>query len=68
MCITILKRDYDLISDLVLDGKLFHVRCCAHIINLLVKDGLKEIDHIVENVKDGIKYLFGSETRLISFN
>ena len=66
MCITILKRDYD--SNLVLDGKLFHVSCCAHIINLLVKDGLKEIEHIVENVRDGIKYLFDSETRLISFN
>ncbi|GAA0171333.1 hypothetical protein LIER_25388 [Lithospermum erythrorhizon] len=68
VCIGILKKDYDLKSNLVLGGKLFHVRCCAHIINLLVRDGLKEIDHIVDVIREGVKYLFGSENRLDSFN
>ncbi|GAA0174137.1 hypothetical protein LIER_27586 [Lithospermum erythrorhizon] len=68
VCIAILKKDHTLHSNLVLVGKLFHVRCCAHIINLLVRDGLKEIEHIVEVVREEVKYIFGSENRLRSFN
>ncbi|KAL6535221.1 hypothetical protein OROMI_026595 [Orobanche minor] len=68
VCIGILKKDHNLRENLVLDGKLFHVRCCAHIINLLVKDGLKEIENVVDVVREGVKYLFGSENRLTAFN
>ena len=25
-------------------SKLFHLRCCAYILNLIVKDGLKQVD------------------------
>ena len=30
--------------------KLFHVRCCAHILNLIVKDGLKQVDSTLEKI------------------
>ncbi|GAA0154035.1 hypothetical protein LIER_37789 [Lithospermum erythrorhizon] len=68
VCIDILRKDYNSISNLVLNGKLFHVRCCARIINLLVRDELKENEHVCEIVREGVKYLFGSENRLSSFN
>ena len=32
-------------------AKLFHVRCCAHILNLSVKDGLKQVDSILEKLE-----------------
>ena len=32
--------------------KLFHVRCCAHILNLIVKDGLKQVDSTLEKIRD----------------
>ncbi|XP_040361763.1 zinc finger BED domain-containing protein RICESLEEPER 2-like [Rosa chinensis] len=48
---------------LIMDGKFFHVRCCAHILNLIVQDGLKAIDPSVIKVRDCIKYIKGSSAR-----
>jgi hypothetical protein len=45
-------------------GKIFHLRCYAHITNLLVQDEISQIGDIVDCVRDGIKYLVASEGRL----
>ncbi|XP_062150442.1 zinc finger BED domain-containing protein RICESLEEPER 2-like [Alnus glutinosa] len=62
-----LRDVFNMRKSLVVGGKLFHVRCCAHITNLMVQDGLGEIGDIVDCVRDGIKFLVASEGRLKQF-
>ncbi|KAL0004660.1 hypothetical protein SO802_012221 [Lithocarpus litseifolius] len=52
---------------LVCNGEFFHLRCCARILNLVVQDGLKEIDIVVQKICESIKYVRGSQGRKKSF-
>ena len=52
---------------LVCNGEFFHLCCCAHILNLVVQDGLKEIDVVVQKIRESIKYVRGSQGRKIFF-
>ncbi|XP_024029605.1 zinc finger BED domain-containing protein RICESLEEPER 2-like [Morus notabilis] len=49
---------------LVHNGDLFHMRCCAHILNLVVQDGLKQIDDSIVKIRDSVKYVKGSQKGL----
>ncbi|XP_021762504.1 zinc finger BED domain-containing protein RICESLEEPER 2-like [Chenopodium quinoa] len=62
-----LQIELDAMAKLPLDGKYFHVRCFAHILNLIVKEGLKVIDESVAKVRENVKYVDSSEARLIRF-
>jgi hypothetical protein len=42
---------------LLCGGKFFHIRCCAHILNLMVQDGLKEIDNALQKIRNSVKYV-----------
>ena len=37
-------------SSLILNWKFFHMRCCAHIFNLILKEGLEVIKENVEKI------------------
>ena len=51
-----LKRYWQVKKD---HAKIFHVHCCAHILNLIVKDGLKNVDSTLEKIR-GIAYSINS--------
>ena len=65
-CLKNLKENLSLSRKLVLNGDLFHVRCCTHILNLLVQDGLSKIKDIIQNVRESVKCAccFGSKFAL----
>lgn len=66
-CLKNLKENISLSNKLFLDGALFHVRCCAHILNLLVQDGLSKIKDIIYNVRESVKYININDSRLKAF-
>ncbi|KAG6488202.1 hypothetical protein ZIOFF_056961 [Zingiber officinale] len=68
VAVRMLKDNLSYKHNLPLSGKLFHVRCCAHILNLLVQDGLSEIEDIIFNVRESVKHIAASETRVNIFS
>ena len=44
-----------------------HMRCIAHILNLIVIDGLKEVNASVKKVREAIRYIRNSTQRLKKF-
>ena len=51
----------------ILDNEFLHVRCCAHILNLVVKEGLVEEDDSITKIRNAVKYVRSSPSRLLSF-
>ncbi|KAK2642511.1 hypothetical protein Ddye_024274 [Dipteronia dyeriana] len=50
-------------NDLWLNGQLYHMRCCTHILNLIVKDGLAVIGDGIERIRDGVAYWVATPKR-----
>lgn len=38
-------------KELLFSGDFFQIRCCCHIINLIVQAGLKLIDNVVDKIR-----------------
>lgn len=52
---------------LILDGEMLHMRCCAHILNLIVCDGLKEIRSSISSIRNAVRFTRSSPARLKRF-
>jgi hypothetical protein len=55
-------------STLMLDGQLFHMRCCAHILNLIAQDGLSVIGGGIEKVRDSVSFWTATPKREVGFD
>lgn len=49
------------------DGKLLHMRCSAHILNSIVKDGLDVLKDAIENIRDSVAYWTATPKRIEKF-
>ena len=52
---------------LILDGEFLHLRCFARIVNLIVTEGLKEKHHSINSIRNAIRYIRSSTSRLLKF-
>ena len=54
-------------SSLMLGGSMLHMRCAAHILNLIVQDRLSFIGDGIERIRDNVIYQTGSPKRRQKF-
>ena len=54
-------------NSLMLEGNFFRLRCCAHILNLIVKDGLDVIGDGIDRIRESVHFWTATPKRIEKF-
>ena len=54
-------------DSLLLGGRVLHMSCCVHILNLIVKDGLEVIGEGIERIHDSVHFWTATPSRFEKF-
>ncbi|WCJ43657.1 BED zinc finger hAT family dimerization domain [Euphorbia peplus] len=68
VAISYLKKKFINWEDCIANCKYIHMRCIAHILNLVVVEGLKDVCEPVKKVRNYVRYVRQSPSRLQKFN
>ncbi|XP_050875967.1 zinc finger BED domain-containing protein RICESLEEPER 2-like [Lathyrus oleraceus] len=67
VAVAYLKKRVHIKNGLMGEADFFHMRCCAHILNLIVNDGLKEQDSSVSSIRNAVRFVRSSPQRALKF-
>jgi hypothetical protein len=65
--VSYLRRQMNSLKTSIAEGKYLHMRCAAHILNLIVQDGLREVDQSIKRVWAAVKFIRRGTSRLENF-
>lgn len=54
-------------DNLLLKGELLHMKCCAHILNLIVQQGLSAIQSGIESIRESVVFWTATPKRVEKF-
>ena len=66
-CVYLRKLVQRIRGNCIGDRKYVHIRCIAHIINLVVWDGIKEHGVCIDRIRNAVKYIKNSTSRIQRF-
>ncbi|TVU49284.1 hypothetical protein EJB05_00590, partial [Eragrostis curvula] len=62
------QQGYALGSDMFMKAEFLHFRCAAHVLNIMVQQGVKIISRAISRVRDIVKVVTSTPSRLQIFN
>ncbi|KAL4582521.1 hypothetical protein LXL04_007071 [Taraxacum kok-saghyz] len=68
VAIEFLKKNFQNSNKCLLNGKWTHIRCVAHVLNLVVQDGVKKVGSSVENVRWACRWIRQAPSRIDKFS